>query len=133
MAGFNGTIFAYGQTGSGKTFTMQVLLSNLPNVSLLNDHLQGPETDDQRLAGIIPRITHNMFNNMMQAPECMEFLCRASLVEIYCEKIRDLFNRKHACFFISVDDVQTSKKNNDFSLSHFLLFPDANPLLRHRY
>jgi len=75
MKGYNGTIFAYGQTGSGKTFTMQ-----------------GPDIENQELKGIIPRIVEAIFLKVEDAPETVEFTVRASLVEIYMEKIRDLFN-----------------------------------------
>jgi len=75
LKGYNGTIFAYGQTGSGKTFTME-----------------GPTMTDPKHMGVIPRVLGNLFAHVFSAPEHIEFLVKASLVEIYMEKIRDLFN-----------------------------------------
>uniref|UniRef100_A0A673BJ56 Kinesin motor domain-containing protein n=1 Tax=Sphaeramia orbicularis TaxID=375764 RepID=A0A673BJ56_9TELE len=63
--GYNGTIFAYGQTGSGKSYTMQ-------GVS---------EPASQK--GVIPRAFEHIF-------ESIQFLVRASYLEIYNEEIRDL-------------------------------------------
>jgi len=73
--GYNGTIFAYGQTSSGKTHTMQ-----------------GPDINDPVLAGIIPRTVAAIFDNISAASEQMEFTVRASFVEIYLERIRDLLD-----------------------------------------
>ncbi|CAK9832950.1 Kinesin-like protein KIF3B [Anthophora retusa] len=71
LDGFNGTIFAYGQTGTGKTYTME---------GLKNDH-------DRR--GVIPRSFEHIFNHISRS-ENMQYLVRASYLEIYQEEIRDL-------------------------------------------
>ncbi|PWN99042.1 putative kinesin-1 motor protein [Tilletiopsis washingtonensis] len=73
LNGYNGTIFAYGQTGSGKTFTMM-----------------GSDIDDENLKGIIPRITEQIFDNIMASPPHLEYLVKVSYLEIYMERIRDL-------------------------------------------
>mmetsp|Transcript_19 Transcript_19/g.32 ORF Transcript_19/g.32 Transcript_19/m.32 type:complete len:797 (-) Transcript_19:150-2540(-) len=73
--GYNGTIFAYGQTSSGKTHTMQ-----------------GPDINDPKLAGVIPRTVRAIFETIAAASEDMEFTVRASYVEIYLERIRDLLD-----------------------------------------
>jgi len=74
LEGFNGTILAYGQTSSGKTFTMQ------------------GDLDTESLRGIIPRMVDYVFGKIGQASESMEFTVKASMLEIYNEKIRDLLD-----------------------------------------
>lgn len=73
LDGFNGTIFAYGQTGTGKTYTMEGSKSNV----------------DRR--GIIPRSFEHIFNHIGRS-ENMQYLVRASYLEIYQEEIRDLLH-----------------------------------------
>ena len=75
LAGYNATIFAYGQTSSGKTYTMQ-----------------GPDIDDADKKGIIPRVVEDIFASVAAAPEEVEFTIRASYLEIYMERIRDLLD-----------------------------------------
>ena len=76
MEGYNGTIFAYGQTGTGKTFTMEGV----------------PEPTE--LKGIIPRAFQEIFEQVQtQGGENVEFLVRASYLEIYNEEIRDLLSK----------------------------------------
>ncbi|KAG0749806.1 hypothetical protein G6F57_004691 [Rhizopus arrhizus] len=74
-AGYNGTVFAYGQTGSGKTFTMM-----------------GADIDDPDTKGIIPRIIEQIFSSINDAPTNIEFTVKVSYMEIYMERVRDLFN-----------------------------------------
>jgi kinesin family member 5 len=76
LRGFNGTIFVYGQTSSGKTHTMQ-----------------GPSVDHPELRGIIPRMIHTVFQHITQADPNIEFVVKASYLEIYMERIRDLLSR----------------------------------------
>lgn len=73
LDGFNGTIFAYGQTGTGKTYTME-----------------GSKMDHER-RGIIPRSFEHIFNHIGRT-ENMQYLVRASYLEIYQEEIRDLLH-----------------------------------------
>ncbi|XP_043278808.1 kinesin-like protein KIF3B [Venturia canescens] len=73
LDGFNGTIFAYGQTGTGKTYTME-----------------GTKNDAER-RGIIPRSFEHIFNHIGRS-ENMQYLVRASYLEIYQEEIRDLLH-----------------------------------------
>ncbi|KAG7452472.1 kinesin heavy chain [Guyanagaster necrorhizus] len=73
LDGYNGTVFAYGQTGSGKTFTMM-----------------GADIDSDDLKGIIPRITEQIFQSIVESDAHLEYLVKASYMEIYLEKIRDL-------------------------------------------
>ncbi|KAF8212189.1 kinesin heavy chain [Mycena galopus ATCC 62051] len=72
LDGYNGTVFAYGQTGSGKTWTM----------------MGDIESDEHR--GIIPRITEQIFQSIVESDAHLEYLVKVSYMEIYLEKIRDL-------------------------------------------
>jgi hypothetical protein len=74
LDGFNGTVFAYGQTGSGKTHT-----------------IIGDVTSSDGW-GIAPRAFAHIFDAISAAPPSSEFVLRASFVEIYLEKVRDLLN-----------------------------------------
>eukprot|EP00300_Choanocystis_sp_HF-7_P030279 c39072_g1_i1.p1 GENE.c39072_g1_i1~~c39072_g1_i1.p1 ORF type:complete len:766 (+),score=221.84 c39072_g1_i1:49-2298(+) len=67
--GFNVCIFAYGQTGSGKTFTMQ-----------------GPREN----AGVNTRALKELFRLVAEKGEDYQFEMAISILEIYCETIRDL-------------------------------------------
>ncbi|TFK76420.1 kinesin heavy chain [Pluteus cervinus] len=73
LDGYNGTVFAYGQTGSGKTFTMM-----------------GADIDSEDLKGIIPRITEQIFQSIVESDSHLEYLVKVSYMEIYLERIRDL-------------------------------------------
>ncbi|KDQ60802.1 hypothetical protein JAAARDRAFT_31783 [Jaapia argillacea MUCL 33604] len=73
LDGYNGTVFAYGQTGSGKTFTMM-----------------GADIDSDELKGIIPRITEQIFQSIVESDSHLEYLVKVSYMEIYLERIRDL-------------------------------------------
>ena len=68
LAGYNATIFAYGQTGSGKTHTMS-----------------GSRDGD---AGIIPRVVTALFES--DELRSGRGKLTISVLEIYCEKMRDL-------------------------------------------
>ena len=79
IQGFNGTIFAYGQTGTGKTYTMEGV------------------RNDPKLRGVIPRSFEQIFNtieNQKSSDSTVEqYLVRASYLEIYKERIRDLLSK----------------------------------------
>ncbi|KAG1658518.1 hypothetical protein FOA52_009861 [Chlamydomonas sp. UWO 241] len=70
ILGYNGTIFAYGQTGTGKTHTM--------------DGGPGPE-----LQGLIPNAFKHIFEEVA-ASSGLQWMVRASYLEIYNEEVRDL-------------------------------------------
>ena len=72
--GWNGSILAYGQTSSGKTFTMQGVMMK------------------EKLKGIVPRLIDNIFKHITDSPDYLEFVVSISMVEIYCEVVRDLLN-----------------------------------------
>jgi len=74
LGGYNGTIFAYGQTGAGKTHTME------------------GRPDPPELRGIIPNSFQHIFD-YVSAADSVQFLVRASYLEIYNEEIRDLLSK----------------------------------------
>jgi len=70
--GFNVSLFAYGQTGSGKSHSMM--------------GYPGAE-------GIVPRACREIFERIRLSPlDNVTFKIEASMLEIYNEKVRDLFN-----------------------------------------
>ena len=75
LDGYNGTVLAYGQTSSGKTYTMEGLI------------------DDESKMGVIPRMIDHVFN-FIRNNEDIDFIMKASMVELYQEKIRDLIDTK---------------------------------------
>lgn len=75
VSGYNATVFAYGQSGSGKTHTMM-----------------GEDAFDPDLQGVIPRAIIDLFAAVMQQAQGVEFTFRCSLLEVYKEKLRDLFD-----------------------------------------
>ncbi|KAJ7219319.1 kinesin heavy chain, partial [Mycena pura] len=88
LDGYNGTVFAYGQTGSGKTFTMM-----------------GADIDSDELKGIIPRITEQIFQSIVESDAHLEYLVKVSYMEIYLEKIRDLLAPQN-------DNLQVHEEKN---------------------
>ena len=90
LNGYNATIFAYGQTGdrkglppghcnvlfvnqgTGKTYTME---------GALDEH-----------AGIMPRVFSHIFR-AIQASNDLEYLVRASYLELYNEELHDLLDK----------------------------------------
>jgi kinesin family protein 11 len=76
LDGKHATIFAYGQTGSGKTWTMQ-----------------GDGKKQSGQAGIIQLVVSDLFRFMRQGQAMKRnFTVKASYVEIYNERIRDLLS-----------------------------------------
>ena len=75
LDGYNGTVLAYGQTSSGKTYTME------------------GQIDDESKMGVIPRMINHVFNFIRNNND-IEFIMKASMVELYQEKIRDLIDTK---------------------------------------
>mmetsp|Transcript_9199 Transcript_9199/g.33964 ORF Transcript_9199/g.33964 Transcript_9199/m.33964 type:complete len:1091 (-) Transcript_9199:60-3332(-) len=70
--GFNSSLFAYGQTGAGKSYSM---------VGYGED------------VGIIPKACDEIFQRIQQeTTESKTFAVEASMLEIYNEQVRDLFN-----------------------------------------
>lgn len=57
---------------------------------------QGADIDSDDLKGIIPRITEQIFQSIVESDAHLEYLVKVSYMEIYLEKIRDLLAR--TCF-----------------------------------
>jgi hypothetical protein len=76
LSGYNATFFAYGQTGSGKTHTME------------------GRPDPPHLRGIIPNSFQHIFEYVASNSSKIQFLVRASYLEIYNEEIRDLLAKE---------------------------------------
>ncbi|XP_047152449.1 kinesin-like protein KIN-1 [Vigna umbellata] len=75
--GYNGTIITYGQTGAGKTYSME-----------------GPgilECGEQK-KGLLSRVVEGLFDSLNSSDEKKTYSIKLSMVEIYMEKVRDLFD-----------------------------------------
>ncbi|GAB2277511.1 hypothetical protein Dimus_012218 [Dionaea muscipula] len=75
--GINGTIITYGQTGAGKTYSME-------GTGILDS--------DERMKGLLPRTIDELFKIIKCSQEARTSLVKLSMVEIYMEKVRDLFD-----------------------------------------
>lgn len=51
---------------------------------------QGASIDDDRLRGLIPRITEQIFNTIMESPSQLEYLVKVSYMEIYMVRAASL-------------------------------------------
>ncbi|KAL4569280.1 hypothetical protein LXL04_024916 [Taraxacum kok-saghyz] len=92
----NGTIITYGQTGAGKTFTME-------GANIL-------EADNRKM-GLLPRVVDELFNAINICGETTSYKIKLSMVEIYMERVRDLFD-------LSKDNIQIKEhKGNGILLS----------------
>lgn len=116
LDGFNGTIFAYGQTGTGKTYTME-----------------GSKMDHER-RGIIPRSFEHIFNHIGRS-ENMQYLVRASYLEIYQEEIRDLLHPDQSLRFelkekpevgVYVKDLSTAVCKSAAEIQHLMNMGNQN-------
>ena len=87
LDGYHACIFAYGQTGAGKTFTMEGSPSN---------------------PGINQRAFGKLFSEIDNRQESYDFNVKATMVEIYNEKLRDL--------------LRQPTTNNSFEASYVKLF-----------
>lgn len=56
--------------------------------------VQGADIDSDELKGIIPRITEQIFQSIVESDAHLEYLVKVSYMEIYLERIRDLLARK---------------------------------------
>uniref|UniRef100_A0AC35FQ69 Kinesin-like protein unc-104 n=1 Tax=Panagrolaimus sp. PS1159 TaxID=55785 RepID=A0AC35FQ69_9BILA len=72
--GYNCSLFAYGQTGSGKSYSIVGTKKN---------------------KGIIPLVCEELFNRIESTKsKDVEFQVSISMLEIYCERVRDLLSSK---------------------------------------
>lgn len=69
------------------SLTFRVLHTNSNSAS------QGADIDSDELKGIIPRITEQIFQSIVESDPHLEYLVKVSYMEIYLEKIRDLLAR----------------------------------------
>ncbi|XP_071693512.1 kinesin-like protein KIN-1 isoform X2 [Rutidosis leptorrhynchoides] len=83
----NGTIITYGQTGAGKTYTLE-------GGNIL-------ETDNRK-KGLLPRVVTELFEAIKLGGEATAYKIKLSMVEIYMEKVRDLFD-------LSKDNIQVKE------------------------
>ncbi|KAJ1698399.1 hypothetical protein LUZ63_006911 [Rhynchospora breviuscula] len=77
MSGLNGKILTYGQTGAGKAYSME-------GQSIL-------ECDEHK-KGLLQRVTDELFGFLRHPVDNKKFTIKMSMVEIYMEKVRDLFD-----------------------------------------
>ncbi|XP_021840867.2 kinesin-like protein KIN-1 isoform X2 [Spinacia oleracea] len=90
VSGLNGTILSYGQTGAGKTFSME-----------------GPgiiKCDAER-KGLIPRVIEGLFEMINASQGEAVYSVKLAMVEIYMEKVRDLFD-------LSKDNIQIKESKS---------------------
>jgi len=83
MMGYNCTVFAYGQTGTGKTFTME-------GGERRNE--EGLSWDSDPTSGIIPRAMAQIFDNLREQADSVEYSVRVSFLELYNEELFDLLS-----------------------------------------
>jgi len=55
--------------------------------------VQGADIDSEELKGIIPRITEQIFQSIVESDQHLEYVVKVSYMEIYLERIRDLLAR----------------------------------------
>lgn len=60
--------------------------------------MQGADIDSDELKGIIPRITEQIFQSIVESDQHLEYLVKVSYMEIYLERIRDLLARTSGKF-----------------------------------
>ena len=103
LDGYSVCIFAYGHTGSGKTYTME----------------GGNDMTMEAEIGIIPRSVNLIFFQLEHQRRLgWQFVLTASMVQLYCGKVKDLLNPANECsdptklskFQPTTHIVQTSEK-----------------------
>ncbi|XP_020520651.1 kinesin-like protein KIN-1 isoform X2 [Amborella trichopoda] len=87
--GINGTIITYGQTGAGKTYSME-------GPSILGC--------DEQQKGILPRVFEGLFESIKCVDGVAKYTVKLSMVEIYMEKIRDLFDTSND--YVQVKEIK---------------------------
>ena len=60
---------------------------------------QGADIDSPELKGLIPRITEQIFQSIVESDAHIEYLVKVSYMEIYLERIRDLLARQCYTFW----------------------------------
>ncbi|XP_038975295.1 kinesin-like protein KIN-1 isoform X2 [Phoenix dactylifera] len=96
MNGINGTIITYGQTGAGKTYSMEG-----PNIFDCDEHDKG----------LLQRVVDGLLESLKSSTDMAKCTLKLSMVEIYMDKIRDLFD-------LSKDNLQIKQgKNQEMYIS----------------
>ena len=125
LDGYKVCIFAYGQTGSGKTYTME-----------------GPTTNsNDNRRGMIPRAVEQIFSHAQNLKsKGWRYECKATFLEIYNEKIRDLlaghqshshnnYNGNHhdsMSFGLNNNTNNNNNGNNNHSLFNDIMMSNEN-------
>jgi kinesin family protein 5 len=68
-------------------------------VAQLND-IKGADIDSEELKGIIPRITEQIFQSIVESDAHLEYFVKVSYMEIYLERIRDLLQREYSQIYL---------------------------------
>ncbi|KAL8525432.1 hypothetical protein ACS0TY_014879 [Phlomoides rotata] len=91
ISGMNGAIITYGQTGAGKTYSMQ-----------------GPSIIDcdEKQKGLLPRVVDGLFSAIRLSDDMIKYTIKLSMVEIYMERVRDLFDLSKDNLQIKENKVQ---------------------------
>ncbi|XP_027906456.1 kinesin-like protein KIN-14C [Vigna unguiculata] len=101
LDGYKVCIFAYGQTGSGKTYTMM------------------GRPDEPDLKGLIPRSLEQIFQTSQSLKDQgWKYTMQASILEIYCDTIRDLLLTNRSSDHARTENSASTKQ---YTISH-----DAN-------
>ncbi|XP_032242264.1 kinesin-like protein KIF12 isoform X2 [Nematostella vectensis] len=87
LEGYSCTAFAFGQTGSGKTFTI---------TGPLDGQYQEGALPTPEMQGLIERSFQYMFHEMERKSERISYTLRASYLEVYNERVKDLLNPSSA-------------------------------------
>ena len=80
----------------------------------LNDS-QGADIDSDELKGIIPRITEQIFQSIVESDAHLEYFVKVSYMEIYLERIRDLLQRgcdKRLSFLFALNSIRSAQNDN---------------------
>ncbi|XP_022968709.1 kinesin-like protein KIN-1 isoform X1 [Cucurbita maxima] len=102
----NGTIITFGQTGAGKTYSME-------GPGILECHAVEK--------GLLPRVVEEIFECTKFADETSKYTIKLSMVEIYMEKVRDLFD-------LSKDNIQIKEsKTQGIMLNGVIEMPVKDP------
>jgi len=62
--------------------------------------------DNQEEQGIVPRMVKSVFERIQQASESIEFTVKVSMLEIYCENLKDLLNPIKDKMIIKQDPIK---------------------------
>ncbi|XP_031560241.1 kinesin-like protein KIF12 [Actinia tenebrosa] len=90
LEGYSCTAFAFGQTGSGKTYTITGPL-NTDGTSYQDEVLPSPE-----MLGLLERSFQYLFDAMDKKADLVNYTLRASYLEVYNERVKDLLNPSSA-------------------------------------